>query len=69
MTFLDIPLVHPRELILAVLVLVNVLLQVVLIVQSTADGTTTGQVFADVFPLHAILTELDDLRIFLGRPL
>lgn len=36
--------------------------------QPTTDGTSTGQVLADVLPLHPILTKLDDSGVFLGGP-
>lgn len=67
-TFLDIPLVQPCKLILAVLVPLTPAFQIILIVQPTTDGTTTRQVLADVLPLHTILTKLDDFAVFLGRP-
>lgn len=67
-TFLSIPFVQPRELIFAILIPFTPPLQVILIVQPAADCTAAGQVLTDVFPLHAVLTKLDDLRVLLGRP-
>lgn len=64
----NIPLVQPRELILTVLIPLTPPLQVVLVMKSTRDGTTTWQMFADVFPFHAFAAKLDDFCIFLCRP-
>jgi len=41
---------------------------VVLVMEATADGTSTWELLADVFPRHAVAAESDDLRIFLRRP-
>ena len=68
-TFLNIPLVQPRKLILAVLVPFTPSLKIILIVQTTANGTSTRKMFADILPFHSISTKLDYLCIFLWRPL
>lgn len=65
---IDIPFVQPRELILTVLVPLTPSLQVILIMQTTADGTPSRQLLADILPLHGLTAESDDLFVFFGRP-
>jgi hypothetical protein len=36
--------------------------------QPATDGTSTRQMLADIFPLHTVLTELDDFGIFVWGP-
>ena len=67
-TFIDIPFVQPGELILAILVPFAPAFKVVLVVEATADGTSTWELLAYVFLLHVVAAEFDDLRIFLRRP-
>jgi len=68
MTWRDIPLVQPGELILTVLIPLAAALKVVLVVQAAADGRPAGKVLANVLPLHALAAQLDDLGVLLGRP-
>ena len=62
------PFVQPSKLILTVFIPFTPSLEVILIVQTTADGASTRQVFADVFPFHSFASKLDDPRVFLWRP-
>ena len=65
----DLPFIESRELVLAFLIPLAPPLEVVLVVQTAADGAPPRQPLRDVLPLHPAAAELDDQRIFLGRPL
>lgn len=64
-----IPIVDSRQLVALLLVPVSALLEVVLVVQSAADGAAAGYLEADVVPFHAAAAEDDDFGILGGRPL
>lgn len=64
-----IPIVDSGELVALLLGPVGPLLEVVLVVQSAADGATAWYLKADVVPFHALATEYDDFRVFGWRPL
>ena len=64
-----IPIVDSRELVALLLVPVSSLLEVVLVVQSAADGAAAWDFKADVVPFHASATEYNDFGIFGWRPL
>lgn len=64
LALLDIPLVQPRKLIFTIFVPLTPFFEVVLVVQATADGTSSWQMPANVFPFHSGPTEFDDLRVF-----
>lgn len=61
--------VDSRQLVALLLVPVSALLEVVLVVQSAADGAAAGYLEADVVPFHAAAAEDDDFGILGGRPL
>lgn len=65
----NIPLVQPCKLILTIFVPLTPSLEIVLVVQATADCASSWQMLTDVLPLHSVPTELDDLCVFLWRPL
>jgi hypothetical protein len=67
-TFIDIPFVQHGELILMIFVPFAPAFKVVLVVEATADSASSWELLANVFPLHAVAAEFDDLRIFLRRP-
>lgn len=64
-----IPIVDSRELVALLLVPIGSLLEVVLVMQSAADGAAAWYFEADVVPFHAAATEDDDFSIFGWRPL
>lgn len=64
-----IPIVDSGELIALLLAPVGPLLEVVLVVQSAADGATAWYLTTDVVPFHATATEYDDLGVFGWCPL
>ena len=67
-TELSVPFVQPSKLILTIFVPLTTPFEVVLVMKTTRDGTSTRKMFADVLPLHSIPAELDNLCIFIRRP-
>jgi hypothetical protein len=66
-TFLDLPLVQPRELILTILIPFAPSLKIILVMKATTDSTSTCELLADVLPFHPVATAFDNLRIFVWR--
>ena len=64
-----IPIVDSGELVALLLVPVGPLLEVVLVVQSAADGATAWYLKTDVVPFHATAAKDYDFGIFGWRPL
>ena len=67
-TQLNLPFVQSSQPILSIIIPLGPSLEIILIVQTTADGTSTGQMLADILPLHASGAQVDDQDILLGRP-
>ena len=64
-----IPIVDSGELVALLLAPICPLLEVVLVVQSAADGATAWYLETDVVPFHATATEYDDFGVFGRCPL
>lgn len=61
-------LVQPRKLVFALLVPLAASLEIVLVVEATADRTPARETLGNVVPLHPAAPELNDQSILLGRP-
>lgn len=64
----DLPIIHPGQLCLALLIPLTPLLEIILVMQATCNFCTTRQLLADLPPLHPGSPQLNDPSIFLGVP-
>lgn len=62
------PFVKPSEFVLALLIPFASSFEIILVMESAADGTSPRKTFRDVLPLHPTPPELDNEGILLWRP-
>lgn len=65
---LYIPVIQPSKLVFALFVPLAPSFEIVLVVQTAADGASSGQPLRNVVPLHTAASQLYNHCILLGRP-